>query len=72
MPNCKYCRADCAMRGEDDEKHCLGYSPSTNADRIRSMSDEELAAFLDAQEGWAAPPDGETLAWLKKPAEEDT
>jgi len=53
---------------------CGAYHPKTvtNADRIRAMSDEELAKFLDNAQGWAAPPEGETLAWLQQPAEEDT
>lgn len=41
-----------------DSKYCLGckqnaidkYTPMTNADRIRSMSDEELAKFIRAVE----------------------
>jgi hypothetical protein len=44
--NCKYCKADCARRGEDWEKECRGYIPMTNADHIRSMTDEELAKWL--------------------------
>lgn len=44
--NCKYCKADCAHRGEQREKECKGYIPMTNADRIRAMSDEELAEYL--------------------------
>ena len=44
--NCKYCKADCAMRGDDNPKECRGFIPMTNADHIRSMSDEELAKWL--------------------------
>ena len=43
----------------------------TNADRIRSMSDEELAMCLyeiGYDRGWGAP-EG-TLEWLQQPAEE--
>ena len=43
----------------------------TNADRIRSMSDEELAMCLyeiGYDGGWGAPE--YALEWLKKPAEE--
>ena len=46
MTNCKYCKADCIFRGEQQTKECKGYIPMTNADRIRAMSDEELAEFL--------------------------
>ena len=46
--NCKYCRANCTGAKQDREiALCLGYDPpKTNADRIRSMSDEELAEFI--------------------------
>ena len=50
--NCKYCKADCCSRGEHREKECKGYIPMTNADRIRAMSDEELAKeFADCAIG---------------------
>ena len=43
--NCKYCRANCIGAKQDREiALCLGYDPpKTNADRIRSMTDEDLA-----------------------------
>ena len=44
--------------------------PQTNADRIRSMTDEELAMCLyeiGYDRGWGAP-EG-TLEWLQQPAE---
>lgn len=53
--------------------------PQTNADRIRSMTDEELAAFLNGTDGDFLPT-GEALTvsagekrwldWLKSPVEE--
>ena len=57
--------------------------PETNADRIRRMSDEELANFLDAihdfvEDGGGKIVDGNViypgnmLDWLEQPAEEDT
>ena len=47
MSNCKLCLADCAFKGKDMKKgNCKGYIPMSNADRIRAMSDEELAEFL--------------------------
>ena len=56
--------------------------PETNADRIRAMSDEELADFLDECErcGYhdysiARTKEGylmNMLAWLQQPAEETT
>ena len=45
--------------------------PQTNADRIRSMTDEELAECLyeiGYDRGWGAP-EG-TLKWLRQPAED--
>ena len=42
--------------------------PMTNADRIRAMSDEELA---DVLRGFATKPmQGSFLKWLQQPAEE--
>ena len=46
MNNCKYCKADCALSGEENLKECKGHIPMTNADRIRAMSDEELAELI--------------------------
>ena len=58
---------------------CVQYSnhrprpPITNADRIRGMSDEELARFLWEQNGgnryWKSV--GKYLDWLKQPAKEE-
>ena len=49
--------------------------PKTNADRIRAMSDDELAEFLaytwaTSARAWE-PEYGETLYWLQQPAKED-
>ena len=48
---------------------CKQYKPNytTNADRIRAMSDEELANVL--REFAAKPMQGSFLKWLKQPAE---
>ena len=43
---CKNCsNEDCVWAGhaEHISEKCLGYEPQTNADKIRNMSDEELA-----------------------------
>ena len=46
----------------------------TNADRIRAMTDEELADFLNqwgtSTRAWQKDP-GETLYWLQQPAGEE-
>ena len=54
---------------------CKQYKPNytTNAERIRSMSDEDLADFLaytwaTSARAWQKDA-GETLHWLKQPAE---
>ena len=47
------------------------FVPSTNADRIRAMSDEELAAWMaecNAYREYANA--SQWLPWLKQPAEE--
>lgn len=45
--NCKDCCQDCQRIGCNIEVNCTGHiaKPKTNADRIRSMTDEELAWF---------------------------
>lgn len=49
--NCKNCRANCTGAKKDREiALCLGYDPpKTNADRVRAMSDEELAEILESE-----------------------
>lgn len=42
------------------------YKAQTNADRIRAMTDEELAEFLEGDYGNMAL--GAALLWLKSPA----
>jgi len=49
MINCKHCNQtkNCWFAGEDHEREeCRQYIPTTNAERIRRMSDDELACFL--------------------------
>ena len=52
------------------------YKPLTNADRVRTMSDEELAAWAinEAPKIGFRYTSSETglLKWLKQPAEEET
>ena len=46
----------------------------SNADRIRVMSDEELAEFLgdwaQRHRAWTCDSQGECLAWLQEPAKD--
>lgn len=47
--------------------------PITNADRIRAMSDHDLAVFLEHAMYDSSEPDWMTvLSWLQQPAEEET
>ena len=85
MSNCKLCRADCVRRGEDRQKgSCKGFLQMTNADRIRAMSDEELAKFIADPCQCEVEPERDgyrecgnelcikyLLNWLQKPAEEE-
>lgn len=47
---CKTCKSHCVWAGQEKSEFgkCLvGYTPKTNADRIRSMTDEELAMWIN-------------------------
>ena len=63
----------CSVREDDiacgiyKPKEKRNVKPQTNADRIRAMSDEELANVL--REFAAKPMQGSFLKWLKQPAE---
>ncbi len=74
-PICITCKADCHNAGTLSRiVDCSQYKPGrvlTNADRIRAMSDEELAHLL-CFEGWQMSEVQECLEWLQQPAEEDT
>ena len=54
-------------------KEIIVINPMTNADRIRSMSDEELAKWLD-NFFWGNKKVNpfDTLKWLRQPVEEDS
>lgn len=58
---------------EDIERDCEDYTPITNADEIRSMTDEELADFIinfDNRFGEEYEGEQSCLAWLQKESEE--
>ena len=85
--NCKDCHSRCVHAGKDRKFVCInGVSckitmekPQTNADRIRSMNDEEMcnwlfqrdctniAAFLE-HGGMGVMDAVQLLDWLKQPA----
>ena len=58
----------------EEARDCNYFREMTNADRIRSISDEELADFLNqwgtSTRAWQKDP-GETLYWLQKTAGEE-
>lgn len=69
--DCRTCKTDCVRAdGNYGYTFCDKYThpPMTNADRIRAMSDKELAEFLIdlADDG-----NLKIREWLQQPAEED-
>lgn len=58
------CAALRATYGLDNDPEIV-----TNADRIRAMSDEELADFLEGEYGNMMP--GTALSWLQQPTKEE-
>lgn len=76
MNNCKYCKADCALRGEENLKECKGHITMTNADRIRAMTDDELAetianfvSEIDNGDVRYSDDTNDWLKWLQQPQE---
>ena len=78
---CDSCRADCRHERNPREIaiKCGAYKPPmTNADRIRAMSDKELARFLAEVEYRRSAAGGgaiwkgmaHALEWLQQPPEE--
>lgn len=74
MPRCEICGEwpDCPWK-TDPEIMCGEFHPKpiTNADRIRSMNDEELAEWLCDIAGWLPMYEGKMhpiLDWLKQEA----
>lgn len=63
-----------ALRGQDATDTNVGHK--TNADHIRSMTDEQLGEFLgdwaSESKAWKCDGLGECLAWLKQPHKEET
>lgn len=87
LESCPYCGGHGYINQfEDIEGGCRAWSktciackgtgailvPETNADRIRRMSDEELAKWLEYEGGGACAEVCGWLNWLQQPAEEDT
>ena len=54
----------------EEVRDCAYFREMTNADRIRAMSDKELAKLL-CYTGWRMFEQKECLEWLQMPAEED-
>ena len=91
--NCKDCVARCVHAGKDREFICgngvsckVTKKPiATNADKIRAMSNEELAKYLSNPCNCAVDPERDgfrecgndlcvkyLLEWLQQPAEEES
>lgn len=81
--DCKHDKGKCvgsSRRG--GHKNCFEPREMTNADRIRRMTDEELAEFIekceaagyeDSSIAWRESGGTmDTLDWLQKPAEKET
>lgn len=78
-PICITCKADCHNAGTTSRiVDCSQYKPGrvlTNADRIRAMTDEELAKKLTMlfwQVAQKTNAEHYILDWLQQPAEENT
>lgn len=86
MKYCKDCLCfkDCQRLGQTadfpvDDGVCINFVQMTNADRIRAMSDEEMAKFLEDVGTAGCPSPARSCRasckicieeWLKQPAEE--
>ena len=71
---CITCKNDCNNAGTTARiSWCPQYKPGrilSNADRIRAMSDADLARWLEYVGGGACAEVYGWLAWLQQPAEE--
>ena len=68
-----WCKKVIDSPDQDMQRDCQYFCEKTNADRIRAMSDEELADFLaytwaTSSRAWKKDT-GETLHWLKQHVE---
>ena len=61
---CKRCKGDCGFLPMTGQWKCHGFVPKTNADRIRQMTDEELAEWLDGE--LPSKPKEWWMGWLKQ------
>lgn len=81
MSDCRKC-AEFDWCVENEDCGLFKPKPQTNADRIRAMTDEELAKMLPSKSMWNCPPDIKTrggcpgqcvpcwLDWLKQEVKE--
>ena len=69
------CNCQCNSNSRDNEPCCRCDSRQTNADKIRNMSDEELAEFLAVHDlalnGNDLPMLTDWLEWLQSEAEQE-
>ena len=64
------CGDQCMEHLFTDTPSCPSRMPATNADRIRSMNDEELARFLGDEPPYLSTYD-KYLDWLRQPVKEE-
>ena len=67
LVNC-WCEKVIDSPDQDIQRDCQYFCEKTNADRIRSMTDDELAKLLCCT-GWRMTEQKECLEWLQQPAE---
>ena len=69
---CRRCKGGCAIEGMSGSIVCTGFNAMTNADRIRNMTDKELAELLHSQFVFSNSylPSEWWLEWLKQEHEE--
>ena len=68
LVNC-WCEKVIDSPDQDIQRDCQYFCEKTNADRIRSMTDDELAKLLCCT-GWRMTEQKECLEWLQQPAEQ--
>lgn len=75
MTQCDKCRSSASCerpwKGMEGYLNCVSFGPvMTNGDKMRAMTDEELAEWLAKNDPECDPPEW-WLDWLKQETEED-
>jgi hypothetical protein len=78
MGSCETCKYQNKTEHEEQCNRCThnatdNYNPMTNADRIRSMTDEQIAYYLEGfAYGGMKVDANKILKWLQSEVEDDT